>query len=115
METISELNEVNFDRALAESNGPAVIDFYALWCGPCKMIAPLLEKFALQFAGRVRFFKVNAEESPALAERFGIVSVPTLLFFANGEVRDTVVGFAPPRDLMARVEALAANAKEVRS
>jgi thioredoxin 1 len=115
MKTISELTETNFDRAIAGLNGPAVVDVYAPWCGPCKMIAPLLEKLAEHFAGRIEFFKVNVDGAPALAERFGITGVPTLLFFSNGELRDTMVGFASLRDLVARLETLAANAKEARA
>lgn len=115
MKTISELNETDFDRTIVALNGPAVVDFYAPWCGPCKMLTPLLEKLAEHFAGRVEFFKVNVDEAPSLAERFNITGVPTLLFFDNGELRDTLVGFASPRDLVARLEALAANAKEARA
>jgi thioredoxin 1 len=112
MKTIAELNEANFDQTLTRGSPPAVVDFYAPWCGPCKMLAPLLEHLAGQFADRIRFFKVNVDEAPELAARFAITGVPTLLFFNHGEVRDAVVGLVPPRALAAKLEALAANPAE---
>ena len=115
MKAISELNETDFEQTIAGANVPVAVDFYAPWCGPCKILAPLLEKLAEHFTGRVEFFKVNVDEAPSLAERFDITGVPTLLFFANGELRDTVVGFASPRALVARMEALAASAREARA
>ena len=76
------------------------------------MLAPLLEQLAGHFAGRIRFFKVNVDEAPGLAARFEITGVPTLLLFSNGEVRDAIVGLAPPRTLLTKLEALAANTAE---
>ena len=116
MESITELNDETFDRAFASSSRPVLVDVYAPWCGPCKMIAPLLEQLAEHFAGRVRFFKVNLDEAPGLASRFRITGVPTLLFLSDGEVRDTMVGFSSPRVLVEKLEALAAtSAGEVRT
>lgn len=106
MKTITELNQVNFDRTLAAANTPVMVDFYAPWCGPCKMLSPLLETLAGQFAGRVRFFKVNVDDAPELAARFEITGVPTMLFLREGEVRDRLVGLLSPRTLGSRLEAL---------
>lgn len=113
MENVANLNETNFDQAIADSTTPVVVDFYAPWCGPCKMLAPMLEEIAGRFAGRARFFKVNVDETPAVAERFNVTGVPTLLFFAKGKLCDTQVGFSSPRALAARIEALTKIANEV--
>jgi thioredoxin len=112
MSKIAELTEENFDQAIAEGTTPAVVDVYAPWCGPCKMLAPLMEQLADHFAGRIPFFKVNVDEAPGLAGRFDITGVPTLLLFSDGKLRDTVVGLASPRALLTKLEALAANAAE---
>lgn len=115
MNTILQLNEESFDATLAAADTPAVVDFYAPWCGPCKMIAPLLDKLAEHFTGRIQFFKVNVDESPELAARFEITGVPTLLMFGPGELRDRLVGFPSPRALVEKLEALAAPSLEVRA
>ena len=115
MKHVIELNEATFDPTLVAADTPAVVDFYAPWCGPCKVIAPLLDKLAEQSVGRLQFFKVNVDEAPDLAARFEIIGVPTLLFFHHGEVRDRIVGFPSPRELVAKSEALEANGLEVRA
>lgn len=112
MKAITELNEENFDQTIAAANTPVLLDFYAPWCGPCKMIEPLLDKLAEHFAGRLQFFKVNVDDAPALAARFEITGVPTLLLVNHGEVRDVMVGFPSPRVLVDKLEALAANTTE---
>jgi thioredoxin 1 len=116
MKPIAELNDENFDQAIGAANVPVVVDFFAPWCGPCIMLAPLLEQLALHFAGRIQFFKVNVEESPELATRFQISGVPMLAFMSGGEVRDVVVGFPPPQLLATKLQALTAvTPAEVRS
>ncbi len=112
MNTIAELNEENFDQAIAEAGTPLVVDVYAPWCGPCKMLAPLLERLAGDLAGRIQFFKINVDEAPGVAGRFEIAGVPTLLFFNQGELCDTIVGLAPPQTLVRKLEALAAKPAE---
>jgi len=112
MNPIAELTEGNFVQAITEAATPVVVDVYAPWCGPCKRLAPLMGKLADDFAGRIQFFKVNVDEAPGIAGRFEITGVPTLLLFSNGELCDTVVGLAPPRVLLARLEALVAKAAE---
>ena len=111
MSTITELNDVDFDRTIAAMNLPVVVDVYAPWCGPCKMIAPLLDKLAEHYAGRLQFFKVNIDDAPEIAARFEITGVPTLLLMCEGEVRDVMVGFPGPQELLAKLEALAALGK----
>jgi thioredoxin len=120
MSTITELHDENFDRTIAMTNLPVVVDVYAPWCGPCKMIAPLLDKLAEHYAGRLQFFKVNVDDAQETAARYEITGVPTLLLINQGEVRDVMVGFPGPQELLAKLEALAALSKataatEVRS
>lgn len=100
----TELNETNFDRVLREADTPVLVDFYAPWCGPCKMIAPWLEQLAEHFAGRLRVVKVNVDEAPSLASRYGITGVPTLMLFRGPLILDTFVGLPNPRQLVARLE-----------
>jgi thioredoxin 1 len=107
MNHIIELTNTNFEPEVLKAAGPVVVDFYAPWCGPCKMIAPLLDKLAEQFSRRLQFFKLNVDEAPELAARYEITGVPTLLLINQGEVRDVVVGFPSPRVLVEKLEALA--------
>jgi thioredoxin len=93
MKNIIELNESNFEPEVSPAAGPVLVDFYAPWCGPCKMLAPLLEQLAGEYAGRLKFAKANVDDAPGLAARYGITGVPTLMLFRNGEVADRVVGF----------------------
>jgi thioredoxin 1 len=93
-ETI-HLTEDNFDEALAAAEGLLIVDFWAEWCGPCRMIAPVLEEIAEDSDGEVTLMKVNVDENSALAARHDIRSIPTILFFKDGEIVDRVVGAVP--------------------
>jgi thioredoxin 1 len=106
---IVEWNSSDFDREFAQADLPVVVDFYAPWCGPCKMLAPILASLAAQFAGRLRFAKVNVDEAPDLAQRFEITGVPTLLLFRNGELCGEIVGLHPAKALGQRLEELASD------
>lgn len=101
------VNEAAFERAVLQSPVPVLVDFWAAWCGPCKLIAPALDEIAREGAGRVRVAKVNVDENGALAARFGVRSIPALLFFAGGELRETLVGAQPKRVIQERLAALA--------
>ena len=104
------LTRDNFAKEALESPGPILVDFWAEWCGPCKMLAPLLDEIAAEQAGRVKVVKVNVDTNPVLAARYGIQSIPTLLFFAGGEVRDQTVGVTGKRVIVGKLEKLAVPA-----
>ena len=105
-ETIT-LNESNFDRELTQDDKPMIVDFWAEWCGPCKMIAPLLDEIAREKGGAVKVAKVNVDDNQSLSFKYNIRAIPALLFFKNGQLRDQVVGVTSKKDLLSRLEALA--------
>lgn len=98
----------DFPTEVLLSDTPVAVDFHAQWCGPCKMLAPVLEKFATTYEGKIKVVKVDVDEEPELAGRFGIRGVPTMMFFKGGKVVDQVVGFLPPPELSRKFDALAA-------
>jgi thioredoxin 1 len=89
---VKHLTEATFDEVVNASAEPVVVDFWAEWCGPCKMIAPVLDEIAAEQAGSVMITKLNVDENPGVAQRFGVMSIPTLLVFRNGEVDRRIVG-----------------------
>ena len=104
---VVSVNESNFDAEVVHTETPVLVDFWAEWCGPCKMIAPILDEIASEKAGAVKVAKVNVDENQGLSTKFGIRAIPTLLFFKNGSVREQIVGMTSKRDLIAKLEALA--------
>ena len=104
------INEASFERAVIQSPIPVVVDFWAPWCGPCKMIAPLLDEIAKESDGRFRVAKVNIDDDPGLQQRFEIRGVPTLLFFSGGELRDQIVGVGAKQAIVEKLEKLLSNA-----
>jgi thioredoxin 1 len=107
MKKTIEINEANFETEVLKSLQPVLVDFWAEWCGPCKMLSPVLDEIASEQEGRVKVGKVNIDNQPALAARFGIQSIPTLLYFANGEVRIQTIGVAGKKAITSRLESLA--------
>ncbi len=90
-----EVNDQNFETEILKSEIPALIDFWAPWCGPCKMIAPVVEELAKQYEGKVKFAKLNVDEAPETATRYGVRGIPTLIVFKGGQDADRIVGAAP--------------------
>lgn len=110
MKPTIEINEANFETEVLKSAQPVLVDFWAEWCGPCKMLAPVLDEIATEQAGHAKIAKVNVDANPALAARYGIQSIPTLLFFAGGEVRHQTVGSPGKKAIVAKLESLAVAA-----
>jgi len=104
--TVIKLDESNFDREVTQDDKPVVVDFWAEWCGPCKMISPLLDEIAREKAGSVKIAKVNVDENQSLSLKYNIRAIPALLFFKNGQLRDQVTGVASKKDLLNRIDAL---------
>ena len=102
------LTQENFSKEVLQSPQPVLVDFWAEWCGPCKMLSPILDELAQEYDGKVRIGKVNIDEHQNLAVQFGIRSIPTLLLFKQGQVADQIVGLKSKRDLKASVDRAAA-------
>src|SRR5256884_6804704 len=101
------LTEQNFDETLVANQGVLMVDFWAEWCGPCKAVAPVLDELARESGGAVTLAKVNVDENPGLAARYGIRSIPTILFVKQGKVADQVIGAVPKAKLREKLDALA--------
>jgi len=101
---IHEFNELNFDQEVLQSELPVLVDFSATWCGPCKAIAPLVGQLADEYAGKVRVGTIDIDDSPGIAQRFGIRGVPTLYMFKGGEVVAKLVGAAPKQNIAALMQ-----------
>ncbi len=101
------IDEANFDKEVVKSQQPVLVDFWAEWCGPCKMIAPILDEIAKEKAGAVKVGKVNVDENQSLSMRYNVRAIPTLLFFKDGQLRDQVTGMTSKKDLLNRLESLA--------
>ncbi|MCX7696144.1 MAG: thioredoxin [Bacteroidales bacterium] len=96
---VIQLTDSNFDQEVLQSNLPVVVDFWAEWCGPCRLIGPIIEELAKDYDGKIKFVKLNVDENPSSTMRFGIRNIPTILFFKDGQVIDKQVGAVPRRIL----------------
>jgi thioredoxin 1 len=105
---VTHTSDAAFDADVLKSDTPVLVDFWAEWCGPCKMLAPILDELAGEYNGRVRIGKVNIDEFQELAAQYGIKSIPTLLLFKQGQVAEQLVGLRSKRDLKASFDRLAA-------
>jgi len=104
MKSIIELNETNFEAEVLKAGVPVLVDFYAPWCGPCRMLAPILEQLAAEFTGKFKFARLNVDDALELAGHYDITGVPTLMLFRGGKAIDQMVGLAAPRSLKAWLE-----------
>lgn len=104
---MAEINirEGNFEREVLQSDIPVLVDFWAVWCGPCRMLAPAIAEIAEEYAGKVKVCKVNVDEAPGIARKFGIASIPTVLLFKDGKNVAQSVGFVPKASLVAMLDA----------
>ncbi len=101
---LQHFTEESFDKALAEK-GLLVADFWADWCGPCKMLGPVIEQLANDYEGKAVVGKINVDDEPELAQRYGIMSIPTVIFFKDGEAIDKKIGVMPPEEFVKVIEA----------
>ena len=96
---VEKVTDATFDQDVLKASGPVVVDFWAEWCGPCRMIAPALEEISKSLNGKVKIVKLNVDENPGTASKFGIMSIPTLMLFKNGEIASRQVGAVPKQKL----------------
>ena len=102
----TQFTEANFEQEVLQSDVPVVVDFYADWCGPCKMMSPVIEKLADTYEGRIKIGKLNTDEAQSLAAKYGVMSIPNIVFFKNGEVVDRQVGAVPQAVLEDKIKNL---------
>ena len=105
-ETILQIQGDKFQAEVVRSELPVVVDFYADWCGPCKIIAPVLEQLSKEYKGKAKFVKIDTDDNQELAGQFGIMSIPTVMFFSKGRVEDIVIGAVPAAIFKQKLESL---------
>ena len=103
---VIDVSDQTFENEVIKSALPVLLDLWAPWCGPCRMVAPVIEGLAGKYDGRVKFCRLNVDENPQTAAKYRIMSIPTLMLFKNGQVADTVIGAVPERTLQPKIDAL---------
>ncbi|KAI4322930.1 hypothetical protein L6164_022578 [Bauhinia variegata] len=103
---VGSVTEANWQSLVIESESPVLVEFWAPWCGPCRMIHPIVDQLAKEYTGKLKCYKVNTDESPETATRYGIRSIPTVMIFKNGEKKDTIIGAVPKSTLTTSIEKL---------
>jgi len=101
-----EATDGNFDELVLKSNKPVIVDFWAEWCGPCRMVGPIVEEVGVDYEGKAVVTKVDVDSNPGITVKYGIRNIPTILFFKNGEVADKQVGAVPKSTIVAKLDAL---------
>ena len=107
------MNELSKDSFLAEVKGPkpVIIDFWAEWCGPCRVLSPIIEELSKEFAGKAKFFKVNVDENPELSQEHHIMAIPTVMFYKNGKIVDQFTGAFPKSEIKKKIEGILGDLK----
>ena len=100
----ADVNDREWEQEVLKSDLPVLVDFWAPWCGPCRMVAPIVEELANEYSGKVRFYKLNTDDNVDTASKYGIRSIPTLLVFKDGQMVDQLIGFRPKSDLKRSLE-----------
>ena len=101
-----EVNDINFDDLVIKSDKPVVVDFWAEWCGPCRMVAPIMEEISQEYEGKVLVLKCDVDSSPSVSAKYNIRNIPTILFFKDGKIADKQVGAVPKKNFVAKLNAL---------
>ena len=104
-ENMVTLSDDNFDQEVLNSPIPVLVDFWAAWCGPCRMVAPILDKIAEEFKGQMKFAKLNVDENQKIPQKYGIRSIPTMIIFKNGQIREQMIGALPENKIKDKVKA----------
>jgi thioredoxin 1 len=102
----ADVTDATWESTVIKAEKPVLVDFWAPWCGPCRMVAPIVEELADEYAGKVEFAKLNTDDNPVTAAKYGIRSIPTLLVFKNGQPVGQIIGFRPKSDLKKRLDAV---------
>jgi thioredoxin 1 len=100
-----DIQDAKFDELVLKSKMPVLVDFWAPWCGPCRMVAPIVEELSKEYEGKVTFYKVNTDENQATARQYGIMSIPSLIVFKNGKPVSNIVGYRPKSELKKNLDA----------